>query len=79
MTRVEELRQKIVELRESGAEQEDIAQVVQELNMELVKERTVSPQAIKGGVKPIVIALWAEFNGLGSKRRDATILLGIII
>ena len=51
MTRVEELRQKIVELRESGAEPEDIAQVAQELNMELVKEKATTIKAVQGGGK----------------------------
>ena len=37
MTRIEELKRTIKELRESGAEQEDIAQVVQDLNMEITK------------------------------------------
>ena len=37
MTRIEELKRTIKELRESGAEQEDIAQVVQELNMEIAR------------------------------------------
>ena len=43
MTRVEELKKTIEELRESGAEQEDIAQVVQELNMELSKASSTLP------------------------------------
>ena len=50
MTRVEELRKLIVELRESGAEPEDISQVAQELNMELQKARTQVPlYEIKAG------------------------------
>ena len=53
MTRVEELRKLIAELRESGAEPEDIAQVVQELNMELVKERVKAPEAVKDGGKAV--------------------------
>lgn len=53
MTRVEELKKLIAELRESGAEPEDIAQVVQELNMELVKERVKAPEAVKGGGKTV--------------------------
>ena len=51
MTRVEELKKLITELRESGAEPEDIAQVAQELNMELVKERVKALEAVKGGGK----------------------------
>ena len=43
MTRIEELKRTIAELRESGAEQEDIAQVVQELNMELSKASSTLP------------------------------------
>ena len=43
MTRVEELKKLIAELRESGAEQEDIAQVVQELNMELARVSSTLP------------------------------------
>ena len=43
MTRVEELRNRIAELRESGAEPEDIAQVVQELNMELARAGSKLP------------------------------------
>ena len=53
MTRVEYLRQQIDEMRENGAEPEDIAQVVQELNMELVKERVKAPEAVKGGGKAV--------------------------
>lgn len=53
MTRVEELKKLIAELRESGAEPEDIAQVAQELNMELVKERVKAPEAVKGGGKVV--------------------------
>ena len=50
MTRVEELKKTIVELRESGAEQEDIAQVVQELNMEMAKAiKPVPVETIKAG------------------------------
>ena len=53
MTRVEELRNRIAELRESGAEPEDIAQVVQELNMELAK--VVKPSiSDKGGGARVV-------------------------
>ena len=37
MTRVEYLRQQIDEMRENGAEPEDIAQVVQDLNIEMAK------------------------------------------
>ena len=51
MTRVEELKNRIVELRESGAEPEDIAQVVQELNMEMAKSKVVAPEVLKGGGK----------------------------
>ena len=51
MTRVEELKKKITELRESGAEPEDISQVVQELNMELAKAHM--PDAVSGGGKAI--------------------------
>ena len=43
MTRIEELKRTIKELRESGAEQEDIAQVVQELNMELARVGSTLP------------------------------------
>ena len=43
MTRIEELKRTIAELRESGAEQEDIAQVVQELNMELARVSSTLP------------------------------------
>ena len=53
MTRVEYLRQQIDEMRENGAEPEDIAQVVQELNMEIVKERVKAPEAVKGGGKAV--------------------------
>ena len=53
MTRVEYLRQQIDEMRENGAEPEDIAQVAQELNMELVKERVKAPEAVKGGGKAV--------------------------
>ena len=50
MTRIEELKRTIKELRESGAEQEDIAQVVQELNMELSKAGSTLPfDKRKGG------------------------------
>ena len=51
MTRIEELKRTIAELRESGAEQEDIAQVVQELNMEIAKSKVVAPDVLKGGGK----------------------------
>ena len=55
MTRIEELKRTIKELRESGAEQEDIAQVVQELNMEMAKAITPVPVEItnKGGGKGV--------------------------
>lgn len=43
MTRIEELKRTIKELRESGAEQEDIAQVVQELNMEIARAGSTLP------------------------------------
>ena len=43
MTRIEELKRTIKELRESGAEQEDIAQVVQELNMEIARVGSTLP------------------------------------
>ncbi len=49
MTRVEYLRQQIDEMRENGAEPEDIAQVVQDLNMEIAKSKVVAPEAFKGG------------------------------
>ena len=50
MTRIEELKRTIKELRESGAEQEDIAQVVQELNMELARVSSTLPfEKRKGG------------------------------
>ena len=46
MTRVEELKKTIVELRESGAEQEDIAQV----NMEMAKAiKPVPVETTKAG------------------------------
>ncbi len=51
MTRVEYLRQQIDEMRENGAEPEDISQVVQELNMEIAKSKVVAPEALKGGGK----------------------------
>ncbi len=51
MTRAEYLRQQIDEMRENGAEPEDIAQVVQELNMEIAKSKVVAPEALKGGGK----------------------------
>lgn len=51
MTRVEYLRQQIDEMRENGAEPEDIAQVVQELNMEIAKSKVVAPETLKGGGK----------------------------
>lgn len=51
MTRVEDLNKLIAELRESGAEPEDIVQVAQELNMELIKERVKALEAVKGGGK----------------------------
>lgn len=47
MTRIEELKRTIKELRESGAEQEDISQVVQELNMELAKPINRDNRGIK--------------------------------
>ena len=53
MTRVEELKKTIVELRESGAEQEDIAQVVQELNMEMAKARVPHEILERGGGKAV--------------------------
>lgn len=55
MTRVEELKKTIEELRESGAEPEDIAQVVQELNMEMAKAITPVPieTTNKGGGKGV--------------------------
>lgn len=53
MTRVEELKNRIVELRESGAEPEDIAQVVQALNMEMAKARVQMPEVKRGGGKAI--------------------------
>ena len=43
MTRVEELKKTIEELRESDAEPEDIAQVVQELNMEIARAGSTLP------------------------------------
>jgi len=48
---VEELKKLIAELRESGAEPEDITQVVQELNMEIAKSKVVTLEALKGGGK----------------------------
>ena len=51
MTRVEYLRQQIDEMRENGAEPEDIAQVVQDLNMEIAKSKVVAPEVLKGGGK----------------------------
>lgn len=51
MTRVEYLRQQIDEMRENGAEPEDIAQVVQDLNMEIAKSKAVAPETLKGGGK----------------------------
>lgn len=51
MTRAEYLRQQIDEMRENDAEPEDIAQVVQELNMEIAKSIIVAPEALKGGGK----------------------------
>lgn len=51
MTRVEYLRQQIDEMRENGAEPEDIAQVVQELNMEIAKSKVVAPEVLKCGGK----------------------------
>ena len=51
MKRVEYLRQQIDEMRENGAEPEDISLVVQELNMEIVKSKVVAPEALKGGGK----------------------------
>ena len=55
MTRIEELKRTIAELRESGAEQEDIAQVVQELNMELARVSSTLPldRTRTGGGKAI--------------------------
>ena len=43
MTRIEELKRTIKELRESGAEQEDIAKDSQELNMELARVGSILP------------------------------------
>lgn len=51
MTRMEYLRQQIDEMRENGAEPEDIAQIVQELNMEIAKSKVQAPEAIQGGGK----------------------------
>ena len=53
MTRMEYLRQQIDEMRENGAEPEDISQVVQELNMEIAKSKVVAPEALKGGGKAV--------------------------
>ena len=53
MTRVEELKKTIVELRESGAEQEDIAQVVHELNMEMAKASRPFNEIKAGGGKAV--------------------------
>ena len=53
MTRVEELKKTIVELRESGAEPEDIAQVVQELNMEMARASKPLTEIQKGGGKAV--------------------------
>ena len=51
MTRMEYLRQQIDEMRENGAEPEDIAQIVQELNMEIAKSKVQAPEVVKGGGK----------------------------
>ena len=51
MTRVEYLRQQIDEMRENGAEPEDISQVVQDLNMEIAKSKVVAPETLIGGGK----------------------------
>lgn len=51
MTRVEYLKQQISEMRDSGAEPEDIAQVVQELNMEMAKALAPRVEIEKGGGK----------------------------
>ena len=53
MSRIEELKNQIAELRESGAEPEDIAQVVQELNMEMAKARVQMPEVKRGGGKAV--------------------------
>ena len=49
MTKIEELQEQIKEMRENGAEQEDIAQVVQELNMEIMKDKKQTAPSSKGG------------------------------
>ncbi|MBP3201350.1 MAG: hypothetical protein J6M39_06865 [Lachnospiraceae bacterium] len=52
---MEELKKLVAELRESGAEPEDIAQVVQELNMEMEMAKAITPIPVgitnKGGGK----------------------------
>ena len=48
-TKVDELKQEIKELRENGAEPEDIAQLVQQLNMEIQKNITMAPTPKSGG------------------------------
>ncbi len=53
MTRVEELKKLVAELRESGAEQEDIAQVVHELNMEMARASRPFIKIQIGGGKAI--------------------------
>ena len=55
MTRIEELKRTIKELRETWAEHEDIAQVVQELNMELSRVCSTLPldRTRTGGGKAI--------------------------
>ena len=49
ITRVDELKQEIKELRENVAEPEDIAQLVQELNIEIQKNITMAPTPKSGG------------------------------
>ena len=55
MTRIEELKRTIKELRESGAEQEDIVKDSQELNMKLARVSSTLPldRTRTGGGKAI--------------------------
>ena len=47
--RIQQLQAEIKELRENGAEPEDIAQLVQQLNIEIQKNITMAPTPESGG------------------------------
>ena len=53
MTKIEELQEEIRTLRENGAEQEDIAQKIYELNLEIARSKVAVPNVSRGGGKKV--------------------------